>query len=280
MRRRPIARTSVRDALDSAIIALTAARCDTPRLDAELLLAAAMGVSRAMIVARPDAELEPDEAWQFAEWVRRRRDREPVAYILGSKGFRHIELKVDRRVLIPRPETEHLVEAALPLPEGARVVDVGTGSGAVALALKHERPDLSVTGVDLSADALDVARANATALRLDVELLHGDLLEPVTGPIDAVVSNPPYVSADDRGSLAAEVTRHEPQVALFAGPDGLAVYKRLVPAAAQAGARFIAVEIGSTQAVAVAELLQRTGFSDVSVSQDLGGRDRIITGRR
>ena len=179
--RRPIAQTSVRDALDSAVIALTAAGCDTPRLDAELLLAAAMGTDRAAIVADPARGLEPDAARRFMGFAARRREREPVAYILGSKGFRSIELAVDPRVLIPRPETEHLVEAVLDLPAGARVCDVGTGSGAIALALASERPDLHVVATDASADALDVARANAERLGLEVELHHGDLLADVGG---------------------------------------------------------------------------------------------------
>ena len=177
---RIIGRTTVRDALDSAVIALTAAGCDTPRLDAELLLAAAMGVDRAAIVADPGRALEPDAARRFQEHAARRREREPVAYILGSKGFRSIELAVDPRVLIPRPETEHLVEALLDLPRRvARVVDVGTGSGAIALALKSERPDLDVVATDASAEALDVARANAERLGLAVEFLEGDLLAGV-----------------------------------------------------------------------------------------------------
>src|ERR687894_1373316 len=171
--RRPLAQTSVRDALDSAVIALTAAGCETPRLDAELLLAAAMGVDRAVIVSDPGRGVEPDAARRFQEFAARRREREPVAYILGSKGFRSIELAVDPRVLIPRPETEHLVEALLDLPRGARVCDVGTGSGSIALALKAERPDLEVVATDASAEALEVARANAQRLGLDVELLEG-----------------------------------------------------------------------------------------------------------
>ncbi len=277
--RQPLARTSVRDALDSAVIALTAAGCDTPRLDAELLLAAAMGVSRATIVAHPSLELEPDQAWQFAEWARRRRGREPIAYILGTKGFRRIELLVDPRVLVPRPETEHVVEAALGLEHGARVVDVGTGSGAIALALKDERPDLEVIAVDSSADALDVARANAAALGLDVALLHGDLLEPVTTPIDAVVSNPPYISEPERASIQADVTGHEPAGALFAGIDGLDVYRRLAPAVAASGARFVAVEVGATQADAVAAMLVDAGFA-TELMPDLAGHDRVVVGRR
>src|SRR5919107_1945477 len=199
--RTPLAQTWVRDALDSALIALTAAGCDSPRLDAELLLADAMGVDRAVIVSDPGRGLTPEQARRFQAYAMRRTQREPVAYILGTKGFRTIDLLVDRRVLIPRPETEHLVEAALELPQGARVVDVGTGSGAVALALKAERPDLEVLATDSSPEALAVARANADRLGLEVELLEGDLLEPVEGRLDAVLSNPPYVAEADRGRL-------------------------------------------------------------------------------
>ena len=147
-------------------------------------------------------------------------------------------------MLVPRPETEHLVEVALDLPHGARVVDVGTGSGAVALALKTERPDLHVTATDSSADALAVARANARRLGLDVPMLEGDLLDPVDGPLDAVLSNPPYVADTDRASLAPDITSHEPDVAVFAGADGLDLVRRLIPQAAATGAKLIALEIG------------------------------------
>ncbi len=278
--RPPLARTSVRDALDSALIALTAVGCEDPRLDAEILLAAAMGVSRATIVANPSAELEPDQAWQFAEWARRRRGREPVAYILGAKGFRRLDLHVDRRVLIPRPETEHLVEAALGLPHGARVVDVGTGSGAVALALKDERPDLEVIATEASPDALDVARANARRLGLEVTLLEGDLLAPVTGLLDAVVSNPPYIAEPERPGLPADVVGHEPGEALFAGHDGLDVIRRLVPDAVGRGARMVALEVGWTQAGVVRALMAEAGLAETEVVSDLAGLDRVVVGRR
>jgi release factor glutamine methyltransferase len=279
--RTPLARTTVRDALDSALIALTAAGCDTPRLDAELLLADAMDATRADVVAGAARELEPAEARRFGEHVRRRVQREPVAYILGRKGFRTIELHVDPRVLIPRPETEHLVEAVLDLPPNSRVADVGTGSGAVALALKTERPDLTVIATDSSRPALEVARANARRLDLDVELLHGDLLEPLEGQqLDAVVSNPPYVADADRHTLAAEIVRNEPAVALFAGADGLDVIRRLAPAAAAAGAHTIGLEVGAGQAAAVAEILRAAGFRDTRITPDLAGIERVVVGRR
>jgi release factor glutamine methyltransferase len=276
MPRTPLARTSVRDALDSALIALTASGCETPRLDAELLLAHALGVDRAALIADPDRGLDPDQARAFQDFARRRSRREPVAYIVGAKGFRYLDLLVDPRVLVPRPETEHVVEAALGLPRGARVVDVGTGSGAIALALKQERPDLEVIATDVSADALAVARANTHALGLDVELREGDLLAGVE-EADAVVSNPPYV--EDGARVPAELG-HEPRLALLAGPDGLDVIRRLVPAAAVAGARFVALEVGEGQAPAVAALLREGGFGETNAVADLAGIDRVVVGRR
>jgi release factor glutamine methyltransferase len=280
MPRTPLARISARDALDSAVIALTAAGCDTPRLDAEVLLAAALGVDRAALLADPGRGLEPLEADRFADYARRRRDREPVAYILGVKGFRMLELAVDPRVLIPRPETEHVVEAALGLARGARVVDVGTGSGAIALALKSERPDLSVVATEASPGALAVARANAERLDLEVELRQADLLDGVRPPVDAVVSNPPYVAERERAALAPEILRYEPAGALFAGPDGLDALRRLAPAAAATGAAFIAFEVGAGQAPTVAALLRDAGFPEVEAVPDLAGIERVVVGRR
>jgi release factor glutamine methyltransferase len=276
--RRPLAQTSIRDALDSAVIALTVAGCDTPRLDAELLLAAAMGVDRAVIVSDPGRGVEPDAARRFMDFAARRREREPVAYILGSKGFRSIELAVDSRVLIPRPETEHLVEAVLDLPRGARVCDIGTGSGAIALALKSERPDLDVVATDTSAEALEVARANAAALGLEVAFFEGDLLAGVPGRLDAVVSNPPYV--EDGAQLAPEIVRFEPALALRAGPDGLDVIRLLLPAAGATSASVVALEIGRGQADAVRALTIEAGFESVSVVRDLAGIERVVVGRR
>jgi release factor glutamine methyltransferase len=274
-----VAATSVREALDSAVVALSAAGVDTPRLDAEVLLAHALGVDRAALVLDRDGAVEGAAVRAFQNAVRRRAfDREPVAYITGVKGFRHLELAVDPRVLIPRPETETLVEAALEaLPEGARVVDVGTGSGAVALALKDERPDLRVTGTDVSEDALAVARANAERLGLDVAFAHADLLAGI-GSFDAVVSNPPYV--EDGAELAPEIARHEPSLALRAGPEGLDVLRALVPAAAAMGAELLAVEVGAGQAAAVAALARDAGFGRSEPRRDLAGVERVVVAWR
>jgi release factor glutamine methyltransferase len=254
---------------------MTAAGVETPRIDAEILLAAAMAVDRAALIAEPGRGLEPAQARAFQAFARRRTQREPVAYILGRRGFRRLELEVDPRVLIPRPETEHVVEAALELPRGARVVDVGTGSGAIALALADERPDLRVTATDASAPALAVARANAERMGLPVEFLEGDLLSPVSGRVDAVVANPPYVRTGER--LPPEIARYEPADALYAGPDGLEVLRRLAPAAAAAGASFAAFEVGAGQAADVAALLRAEGYA-TDVIRDLAGIERVVTG--
>jgi release factor glutamine methyltransferase len=268
----------VREALDSAVVALSAAGVDTPRLDAEVLLGHTLGVDRAALVIDRDRPVEGPAVRAFQDAVRRRAvEREPVAYITGVKGFRRIDVHVDRRVLIPRPETETLVEAALGLPHGARVADVGTGSGAVALALKDERPDLDVVGTDRSADALAVARANAARLGLAVAFVEGDLLDGA-GPVDAVVSNPPYVQ--DGTPLQPEIARHEPPVALYAGADGLTVIRRLVDRSAASPARFLALEVAMGQAPEVASLLRAAGFADVAVHRDLAGIERVVAGRR
>jgi release factor glutamine methyltransferase len=285
----PLARgTSVRDALDGAATAIAAAGCETPRLDAEVLLAHALGVSREQLFMASgregDAELRVtgQAVRTFQDFVRRRSvEREPVAYVVGRRHFRHLELGCDRRALIPRPETELLVEVALTLPEGSRVLDVGTGSGAVALALKDERPDLQVSASDLSEDALELARANGVRLGLDVHWVHADLLAGVSGELDAILSNPPYVPDGERRALAPEIVRHEPPSALFAGTDGLDAIRPLVgQAAALASVRVLALEVGAGQAATVGELMREAGFPMVRAERDLAGIERVVVGER
>ncbi len=268
----------VRDALASAVIALSAAGVDAPQLDAQLLLAHALGVDRAALLLDPLRPVEGGAVRAFQNAVRRRSvQREPLAYITGRRGFRNLELLVDRRALIPRPETELLVEAALLLPNKTSVLDIGTGSGAIALALKDERPDLEVTGSDVSAEALTLARENALGLALDVRFVQADLLEGLP-ECQAIVCNPPYV--EDRARLAPEITRHEPALALYGGPDGMALARRLIEQVASSSAWWLALEVGRGQAQTLASIAGTSGFSDVRVLPDLAGIDRVIVARR
>lgn len=276
---------AVREALGAAVDALTAAGVEDPRLDAELLLAEAMGSSRAALVADSGAEVAPAAGRRFGEMVRRRLRREPVAYILGRKGFRHLELAVDRGVLIPRPETELLVELALEL-EAASVLDVGTGSGAIALAVADELPGCEVTATDTSPGALAVARSNAERLGLAgrVRFLEGTL--PEGGSFDLVFANLPYVAERDWPSLQPEVTQWEPREALLAGPDGLDAYRSFIPECGRALARYpgqssttLAVEVGEGQAPAVAALMREAGFGEIEVRRDLAGIERVVAAR-
>lgn len=282
---------SLREAVGGAIDALAAAGVETPRLDAELLLAEALGWERARLAADPDGDVPPPATRRFGELVRRRLRREPVAYILGRKGFRDLELAVDRRVLVPRPETELLVEVALEL-RPARVLDVGTGSGAIALAVADELPECAVAATDTSPGALEAARANAERLGLAerVQFFEGTL--PPTddpesgGGYDLVLANLPYVAERDWPWLQPEVTRWEPREALLAGPDGLDAYRAFIPECAGHLHRYpeqmtgaLAVEVGEGQAPAVAELMRAAGFGAVEMRRDLAGIERVVLAR-
>jgi release factor glutamine methyltransferase len=285
-----IGEAAVGDALGAAVDAFRAAGIEDPRLDAEVLLAEATGWDRAAIVANPRDEIPPAAARRFGEMVRRRLRRQPVAYILGRKGFRRIELAVDRRVLIPRPETEMLVELALEL-EPSSVLDVGTGSGAIALAIADELPGCEITATDTSPAALEVARANAERLGLadGVRFLETSL--PEGERFDLVIANLPYIAEDDWATLAPELRDWEPQEAFRAGPDGLDSIRwllsedsvrRLYSYGVQVSNReaTIALEVGEGQAATVAELLRGAGFPEVEIRDDLAGIERIVIGKR
>ena len=277
----PAAAGTTAEALGAATDALRAAGVDTPRLDAELLLEHATGASRAELAAAPEAPVHAPDARAFAELVRRRLRREPVAYILGSRGFRHIELAVDPRCLIPRPETELLVELALEV-EPATVLDVGTGSGAIALAVADELPGARVSATDMYPEALDVARVNAQLLGVAdrVAFEHGSL--PRDGAFDLLLANLPYVGAREWLGLEPEVRDFEPRGALVPGPSGLEAFEALLGelsvSALQVGA--IGLEVGEGQAPLVAELVRRAGFERVERRLDLAGIERVVAGWR
>jgi release factor glutamine methyltransferase len=272
----------VRDALEGATGAIQAAGCETPRLDAELLLAHALGVPRERLMTDAELAVRGPAVRVFQDAVRRRtREREPVAYIVGRRAFRRLELFVDPRALIPRPETELLVEIGVRLKSGARVLDLGTGSGAVALALKDERPDLEVVGSDVEVGALELARTNGRRLGLQVRWLHASLLAGIPGTFDALLCNPPYVAEPERRELAPEILRHEPPAALFAGPDGLVTIRALLAQIAERrDLALAALEVGAGQARAVGELMRAAGFAVVRAERDLAGIERVVVGER
>ena len=258
---------TAREALTVAEQRLVAAGVETPRVDAEWLVSHVLGTTRSGLAARLDDELDGLEPL-----LRRREAREPLAYVLGEWGFRRLTLKTDARALVPRPETETLVERALALAEGIeqpRILDVGVGSGAIALALKDERPDARVTGVDVSEGALELARANAARLGLDVELRRADGAAVAAEGWDVVAANPPYVETLDG---AQQELSWEPEVALV----GSGEHERLARAAR---ARSVVFEVGDGQAQAVAAMLDRLGCSEVAITADLTGRDRVVEGR-
>jgi len=258
------------------------------RLDAETLMLHLIGKNRAWLLAHLEDEFGGCKSIGYSQQIERRLAGEPIQYITGECEFYGLSFSVNRDVLIPRQETEHVVEKVLELASllvGPRLVDVGTGSGAIAIALAHESPGAKVTATDVSDAALRVARRNAerTGVAERIRFLEGDLLKPVAAEqFEFVVSNPPYVATDDRASLALEVRDHEPDVALFAGSNGLDIYRRLVPAAYRVlvAGGFAVFEIGYGQAEAVAELFSAAGFVDIEFAKDLQGIDRVITARR
>jgi release factor glutamine methyltransferase len=257
---------TAREALAEAEQRLVAAGVETARVDAEWLVAHLLGTTRSGLAARLD-----DEVQGLEPLLARRETREPLAYVLGEWGFRRLTLKTDARALVPRPETETLVERALALAEGIerpRILDVGVGSGAIALALKDEQPDAQVTGVDVSFDALALAQENAERLGLEVELRHGEGAATSAEGWDLVVANPPYVKSLE--DIEPELG-WEPEVALL----GRGEHERLARAAR---ARWIVFEVGDGEAGEVATMLEGLGCADVTITADLTGRARVVEG--
>lgn len=270
--------------LKSKIAARLAAISESPSLDAELLVCRAIDVPRAYLYAHPEDEPDAAALDRLESAVARRLAGEPMAYISGVREFWSLPLTVSPATLVPRPESERVVELALgfmPRRSAPAVLDLGTGSGAIALAIARERPASTVVGVDISREALDVAALNARELRIaNVEWLHGDWTAPVAGRrFDVVVSNPPYVASDDE---ALQNLRYEPVAALAAGRDGLDALRRLaveVPAVIVAGGTLV-VEHGATQAPAIDTLLSASGWIDIACHTDYAGLPRVTVARR
>lgn len=272
------------DALAGAGQELATAGVETPEVDAEWLLAHILGLSRTQLALDQGRELSSQERAAFWALVERRARREPLAYVLGEWGFRRLALKTDTRALIPRPETEVVVERCLALLDGAaepRVLDIGTGSGAIALAIADEQPRSRVTAFDNSPDALALARENAvlTALEDRARLVEHDLADGLgAGTWDLVVSNPPYVQAGDLPGLQPEIRDWEPRGALVANGHVDEIARAALPALKEGG--WLVLEVGDGQAATVAGQLASLGYRDVRVSSDLTGRGRVVEGRR
>lgn len=257
---------------------------ETPRLDAEVLLSHVLEKPRIYLYVHYDQPLDPEELAAYRGFVRRRAAREPVAYLLGEREFMGITFAVSPAVLVPQPDTETLVgeaEKRLRGTPGARIADVGTGSGAIALSLLYMLPNLTAAAVDISPEALKVARENAACLSLSdrVTFYEGDLLAPLRGQtFDAIVSNPPYIPREDIAALPIEV-QAEPRLALDGGVDGLDFYRRLTREAAALlrPGGFLAVEAGRGEAAAISDMARAQGWGEVEIAQDLAGIDRVVT---
>ena len=254
---------------------------ESPRLDAEHLLGKALGLSRVELYMHHDRPLGESERAEFRELVRRRGEREPLAYVLGEWGFRRLTLKTDRRALVPRPETEVVVERCLALLDGGspKVLDVGTGTGAIALAIADEHPTARVTALEVSPDALALARENAALTGISIQFVEGDLTGGLgESEYDLVVSNPPYITQEEVDTLQPEVRDWEPRLATVGSEHTELIAEHALEALQRGG--HLVLEVADTRAAEAAELLERLGYDEVSVTEDLTGRDRIVEGKR
>jgi release factor glutamine methyltransferase len=267
-------------AVEEAERRLAAAGVASPRVDAEWLVGKALSATRASLYADPGRELTTGQAAELERLVARREAREPLAYVLGEWGFRRLTLMVDPRVLVPRPETEVVVERCLELLQGLdrpAVLDVGTGSGAIALAIADEHPGARVTAIDVSTGALEVARENARAAGLDVTLADHDVRVGLEGAYDLVVSNPPYVTDEEIETLEPEVRDWEPRIATV-GEEHTAAVASAASEVLVAGGHLV-LEVADGRADDVAGLLRGVGYDEVRSGRDLTGRDRVVEGR-
>ncbi|HEX4286251.1 MAG TPA: peptide chain release factor N(5)-glutamine methyltransferase [Terracidiphilus sp.] len=280
---------TLREALEHGAAQLAAGpHPEKARRDAEMLLLHHTGKERAWLLGHLDEDFAGCRAIGYAAMLNRRAAGEPIQYILGECEFYGLPFRVTPDVLIPRPETEHLVERVLTLAQqfqAPRISDIGTGSGAIAVTVARLAPSATITAIDVSAVALAVAHDNAQRNQVGdrIRFLNGDLLVPVAGEqFDVIVSNPPYVPVSDRDSLSVEVRDFEPAVALFAGVDGLEVYRRLIPAAfaALAGGGHLALEIGHGQSDALGKLLKKASFNGIEFTPDLQGILRVVTAQK
>lgn len=264
---------------------LRVAQVPDAELDARLLMEHVTGWDSAGWLMNREAVMPEAMREYYEQLVERRRTREPLQYITGEQEFMGLPFRVTPKVLIPRQDTELLVEQALPLCPGKRVLDLCTGSGCVLISLAHYAPISRAVGADISPEALEVASYNGEKHGVRAEWVQSDLLASVEGTFDVIVANPPYISAEEMQTLMPEVGAHEPELALFGGEDGLELYRRLIPDAkkrladgAEGTGSFLLVEIGCGQGEAVSRLFRESGFREVSVQRDYAGHDRVVKG--
>lgn len=275
---------AIKDLLEWTTRYFTQKGIKQPRLETEILLARVLKKDRVYLYAHYDAPVNQNERDQFREWIKRRIQGEPVAYITGFKEFMSLELRVNPAVLIPRPDTEILVEEVINLAKflPAKICDVGTGSGAIAVSLAYYLTNVQVFASDISFEALEIARENARLHKVEIQFSQGDLLEPVkaAAPFDIIVANLPYISESEYRSLDPGIINYEPTAALLASGDGLDIYRRLLPQAEALlnPGGYLVWEIGSSQGEKALSMMQ--GFSEVEIIKDLAGHDRVVRGRK